>query len=88
MALTLVGVGLAAPHDTIANLWVREIDSIPNVVPLPILSGIITGVPGTQANTYSHGCVLTQVNGTTSLSAQWENVGTYALPAWQRWSTV
>lgn len=88
MALTLVGTGLVAgaAHPTVPNLWVREVDSTLTVYPPPILTGVITGQPTANANIYSHGCILTQVDGTTSLSAQWENTGTYASPSWQRWS--
>ena len=89
-----VGTGLAAgPHPTIANLWVREIDQTTTATyPFLILTGVIKNLtgsyPDTTTLTYAHGCVLTQVDGTTSLSAQWENTGTAASPLWRRWSTV
>lgn len=91
---TFVGAGIVSgsPHPTIPNLWVREVDPTSTATygyPL-ILTGVIKGMTDnaidTTTNTYRHGCVLTQVDGTTNLSAQWENVGTVASPSWQRWS--
>ncbi len=81
------GSGLAAgPHPTVPNLWVREVDQTRTTVyPPPVISGVIKGQPTADVNIYSHGCLLTQVDGTTSLSAQWENTGTLASPSWQRW---
>lgn len=94
MALLVpAGTGLAVgPHPTIANLWVREVDPTKTTVyPPPIITGVIKSVatgsnPDTTANIYSHGCILTQVDGTTNLSAQWENTGSYASPSWKRWA--
>lgn len=87
------GTGLAVgPHPTIANLWVREVDPVStNTYGHPlIVTGVIKGVSDnsidTTTNTYAHGCLLTQVDGKTNLSGTWENVGTTASPAWQRWS--
>lgn len=81
-----IGVGLAVPHEKIANLWVRETDNTNNDL---ILTGLIKGMTDnaidTTANTYSHGCLLTQVDGTTNLSGTWENINTAAAPQWQRW---
>ena len=91
---TFVGAGIVSgsPHPTIANLWVREVDPVSTATygyPL-ILTGVIKGMTDnaidTTTNTYHHGCILTQVDGTTNLSAQWENIGTIVSPAWQRWS--
>ena len=91
---TFVGAGIisGSAHPSIANLWVREVDPTSTAThghPL-ILTGVISGLSSdnaidTTTNTYHHGCVLTQVDGTTNLSAQWENVGTIASPSWQRW---
>lgn len=85
------GLVSASPHPTIANLWVREVDPTTVVTygyPL-ILTGIIKNVGDNAidktASTYSHGCLLTQVDGATNLSAQWENTGTVASPSWKRW---
>lgn len=86
------GTGLAAgPHPTIANLWVREIDHTTTATyPFLILTGVIKNQTDnaidTTTLTYAHGCLLTQVDGTTNLSAQWENTGTAASPAWKRWA--
>jgi len=91
---TYVGAGIVSgsPHPSIAKLWVREVDPVSVATygyPL-ILTGVIKGMTDnaidTTTNTYHHGCILTQVDGTTNLSAQWENIGTVASPAWQRWS--
>ena len=94
MALTLVGTGIVSgsPHPTIPNLWVRETDptSVPTYGYPLILTGVIANTEDddidTTAGIYHHGCILTQVDGVTGLSAQWENVGTTASPAWERWA--
>lgn len=88
------GILSGAPHPSIANLWVREVDPTSTATygkPL-IITGVIKNVADVDidndfstANTYRHGCLLTQVDGTTGLSAQWVNVGTVASPSWQRW---
>ena len=90
---TFVGAGIisGSPHPSIPGLWVREIDplSMNTYGKHLILTGVLKGVSDnaidTTTNTYHHGCILTQVDGTTNLSAQWENVGTIASPSWQRW---
>lgn len=88
-----MGLIAGSRHPSIAGLWVREVDPTSTATyghPL-IVTGVISGVSDnaidTTANTYIHGCLLTQVDGTTNLSAQWENVGTVAAPSWQRWQT-
>lgn len=94
--LTTNGIGImATPHDTIANLWVREIDQSSSTYPKPIVSGVIKNVADADidnnfgtANVFLHGCILTQVDGTSNLSAQWENVGSLASPAWERFQTA
>jgi len=84
-----VGTGLAVPHETIAKLWVREIDPTNKDL---ILTGLIKGMTDntidTTTNTYSHGCMLTQVDGTTNLSGTWVNVSTAASPSWKRYSDI
>lgn len=86
-----IGTGLAVPHETIPNLWVREIDQTNSDL---ILTGVVkTDAPGVagkflQTNTYSHGCMLCQVDGATNFSAQWVNVGTAASPSWKRFSDI
>jgi hypothetical protein len=89
------GTGLIGyPHPSIANLWVREIDPTTTATyPFLIITGVIKNVADVDIDndfattlTYAHGCVLTQVDGTTNLSAQWENVGSAATPVWERWS--
>lgn len=85
------GIVSASAHPTIAKLWVREVDptSVPTYGYPLIITGLIKGVSDnsidTTTNVYAHGCLLTQVDGTTNLSAQWENVGTAASPSWKRW---
>ena len=85
------GIIAGSAHPSIANLWVRELDPTSTATyghPL-IVTGVIKGMTDltidTTTNTYCHGCLLTQVDGTTNLSAQWVNIGTVASPAWQRW---
>jgi len=78
-SITGSGTGLVAPHPTISNLWVREIDPTNNNL---ILTGIIKGGPDSTANVYSHGCLLTRVDGTTGATSVYENVGTSASPSW------
>lgn len=93
------GTGLIAGslHPSIPNLWVRELDPTSTATyghPL-IVTAVIKNVADvdidnvfSDASTYVHGCLLTQVDGTTNLSAQWENTGTVASPVWQRWEIV
>ena len=96
MPLASVGTGLVAGyrHPTIANLFVREVDPTTTATyghPLiitAVISGMSDNAIDTTTNTYHHGCLLTQVDGTTNLSAQWENIGSVASPAWQRWSDL
>jgi len=94
--ISTTGVGVMGyPHPTIANLWVRELGPMSSTLTEPlILTGVIQNVADVDidnsfstTNTFAHGCILTQVDGTTSLSAQWGNVGTAASPAWERWSS-
>lgn len=73
------GTSIVSPHPTIANLWVRETDSLNSNL---ILSGYCNGTPDTTASTYSHGCVLIQLDSGTNNTSQWENVGTSASPSW------
>lgn len=88
-----VGVGLdTSPHPSVANLWVREVDPTQTIYKDAVVTGVVqTDTPGVagkflQANTYVHGCVLTKVDGASSASAQYTNVGTLASPSWKRWS--
>ena len=84
------GIISGSAHPTKPNLWVRELDNvISGTQPPLILTGVIKGMTDnaidTTANTYAHGCLLTQVDGVTGLSATWENIGSSASPSWQRW---
>lgn len=40
------------------------------------------GTPPTTANTFEHGCLMTQVDSGTGNGAVWENVGSSASPNW------
>jgi hypothetical protein len=77
----MAGTSLTGIHPTIANLYVREIDSSNSNL---IVSGDVTGVwSDATAATYSKGCQLTQTDASAGVSGIWVNVGTPTSPVWQ-----
>src|SRR5258708_23237605 len=77
----MAGTSLSAPHPTIANLWVRETDSVNSNL---ILSAYCTGTPDVTANTYAHGAIMVQTDSGTGADAVFQNTGSSAAPAWSK----
>ena len=75
----MAGTSFAAPHPTIANLYVRETVSTDSNL---IIAAYCTGAPDTTANTYEHGCVMTRTDSGTGSPAVYQNVGSSASPSW------
>jgi hypothetical protein len=79
MAIQSSGASIAAPHPTIANLFVRETDSQNGY----ILSGYCNGaMSDTTAGTYEHGCLITQIDKAGTDVPIYVNTGTTASPSW------
>ncbi len=78
MSVQSSGASIAAPHPTIANLWVRETDSQSGLILTGYCHGAFTD---TTAGTYEHGAMIVQTDAASGLTI-FVNSGTTALPVW------
>ncbi len=79
----MAGTSIVAPHPTIANMYVREVDSITGL----ILSANCTGTPDTTANVFQHGATMTRTDSGTGVNAIYQNTGSSAAPVWTLFDT-
>lgn len=75
-----MGTNLMPTTNIEANVTPRELDANGLVI-----SGVCTGAPSsscTTAGVYAHGCIMLQSDSGTGNAANFENIGSSAVPSW------